>query len=105
MNKLAGQNLSERNPSRVVEVLFHSHPPVTKRITAAESETIKKWILWGANWPDGVTLIARKKEGASKGAGVEEASLPGDSALGSAHHTDRLCAGGPKPATCGKLHV
>src|SRR5881392_4462780 len=28
MNKLAGQNLSERNPSRIVEVLFHSHPPV-----------------------------------------------------------------------------
>jgi len=37
MNKLAGQNLSERNPSRVVEVLFHSHPPVSKRIAAAEA--------------------------------------------------------------------
>lgn len=36
MNKLAGQNLSERSPSRLVELLFHSHPPVTKRIAAAE---------------------------------------------------------------------
>ncbi|MDP9269304.1 MAG: M48 family metallopeptidase [Acidobacteriota bacterium] len=42
MNKLAGQNLSERNPSRVVEVLFHSHPPVGKRITAAEAWAEKK---------------------------------------------------------------
>jgi STE24 endopeptidase len=37
MNKLAAQNLSERDPSRLVEILFHSHPPVTKRITAAEA--------------------------------------------------------------------
>ena len=42
MNKLAGQNLSERNPSRVVEVLFHSHPPVSKRISAAESWAAKR---------------------------------------------------------------
>lgn len=36
MNKLADQNLSERTPSRVVEIMFHSHPPVAKRIAAAE---------------------------------------------------------------------
>jgi STE24 endopeptidase len=36
MDKLSEQNLSERNPSRIVEVLFHSHPPVTKRIEAAK---------------------------------------------------------------------
>jgi STE24 endopeptidase len=42
MNKLAGQNLSERNPSRVVEILFHSHPPVSKRITAAEAWAAKQ---------------------------------------------------------------
>jgi STE24 endopeptidase len=36
MNKLAGQNLAERSPSRVVELLFHSHPSITKRIAAAE---------------------------------------------------------------------
>jgi len=37
MNKLADQNLAERDPSRVVEVLFHSHPPIAKRIRAAEA--------------------------------------------------------------------
>jgi STE24 endopeptidase len=37
MDKLSEQNLSERNPSRIVEVLFHSHPPVTKRIAAAQA--------------------------------------------------------------------
>lgn len=37
MNKLADQNLSERQPSRIVEVWFHSHPPVAKRIAAAEA--------------------------------------------------------------------
>src|SRR3954471_14857677 len=42
MNKLAGQNLSERNPSRFVELLFHSHPPVTKRINAAERWAAKR---------------------------------------------------------------
>ena len=36
MQKLTMQNLSERNPSRLVEVLFHSHPAVSKRIAAAE---------------------------------------------------------------------
>lgn len=36
MEKLNKQNLSESNPSRIVEVLFHSHPPVAKRIAAAQ---------------------------------------------------------------------
>ena len=36
MNKLADQNLAERQPSRLVELLFHSHPPIAKRIQAAE---------------------------------------------------------------------
>jgi STE24 endopeptidase len=36
MQKLNQQNLSESRPSRLVEVLFHSHPPVSKRIAAAE---------------------------------------------------------------------
>lgn len=35
MNKLADQNLAERTPSRLVEVLFHSHPAIAKRIEAA----------------------------------------------------------------------
>lgn len=42
MNKLAGQNLSERNPSRLVELLFHSHPPVSRRISAAEAWAAKR---------------------------------------------------------------
>ena len=37
MNKLAEQNLAERNPPRWVELLFHSHPPVNRRISAAEA--------------------------------------------------------------------
>jgi len=36
MDKLAEQNLAERNPSRWVEWFFHSHPPIVKRIRAAE---------------------------------------------------------------------
>jgi STE24 endopeptidase len=35
MDKLSAQNLSEKTPSRIVEILFHSHPPVSKRIKAA----------------------------------------------------------------------
>jgi STE24 endopeptidase len=37
MEKLSKQNLSENHPSRLVELLFHSHPPISKRIAAAES--------------------------------------------------------------------
>ncbi len=36
MNKLADSNLAERSPSRFVEIWFHSHPPIAKRIAAAE---------------------------------------------------------------------
>jgi STE24 endopeptidase len=36
MNKLAAQNLAERAPSRWVELLFHSHPAISKRVAAAE---------------------------------------------------------------------
>jgi STE24 endopeptidase len=37
MQKLSAQNMSENTPSRLIEVLFHSHPPVSKRIAAANS--------------------------------------------------------------------
>ena len=37
MNKLADSNLAERSPSRLVEIWFHSHPPIAKRIAAAEA--------------------------------------------------------------------
>ncbi len=33
-----------------------------ERLTAAETEVLKNWIAEGANWPDGVALIARKKD-------------------------------------------
>jgi STE24 endopeptidase len=37
MQKLADQNLAEREPSRFVEWLFHSHPSIGKRVAAAEA--------------------------------------------------------------------
>jgi len=37
MNKLAKQNLAERTPSKWVEMLFHSHPAISKRVAAAEA--------------------------------------------------------------------
>src|SRR5882672_10439421 len=37
MNKLAKQNLAERTPSKWVEVLFHSHPAISRRVAAAEA--------------------------------------------------------------------
>ncbi len=37
MNKLADSNLAERSPSRLVEIWFHSHPPIAKRIAVAEA--------------------------------------------------------------------
>lgn len=40
-----------------------------ERLTKEETETLKKWIEEGANWPDGVTLSARKKEAAGNAVG------------------------------------
>jgi STE24 endopeptidase len=37
MNKLASQNLAERTPSKWVELLFHSHPAISKRVEAAKA--------------------------------------------------------------------
>jgi STE24 endopeptidase len=36
MNKLAKQNLAERSPSKWIELLFHSHPAISRRVAAAE---------------------------------------------------------------------
>ena len=36
MTKLADQNLAERTPNKFVEWLFHSHPSIGRRVTAAE---------------------------------------------------------------------
>ncbi len=37
MQKLADQNLAERQPSKLVEWFFHSHPSIGKRVAAAEA--------------------------------------------------------------------
>ena len=37
MKRLAAQNLAEERPSRLVEVLFYSHPPMAARIDAARA--------------------------------------------------------------------
>ena len=37
MKRLASQNLAEEHPSRIVEVLFHTHPPIVARIQAAQA--------------------------------------------------------------------
>jgi len=37
MNKLAEQNLAERTPSKWVEWFFHSHPAISRRLSAAEN--------------------------------------------------------------------
>ncbi len=36
MDKLAEQNLADRTPNKLVELLFYSHPPVSRRIEMAE---------------------------------------------------------------------
>jgi STE24 endopeptidase len=42
MDKLSAQNLSEKTPSRLVEVFFHSHPAVWRRIAAARDFSAEK---------------------------------------------------------------
>jgi STE24 endopeptidase len=39
MEKLADQNLADHSPHRLMEIVFHSHPPIDKRIAAAGSPT------------------------------------------------------------------
>jgi formylglycine-generating enzyme required for sulfatase activity len=40
-------------------------PPKDETLTKAQTETLRLWIKQGANWPDGVTLEAKKVEAAS----------------------------------------
>ncbi|GJQ58155.1 MAG: M48 family peptidase [Candidatus Scalindua sp. AMX11] len=35
MDKLADQNLADRSPNRIIELLFYGHPPIAKRIEMA----------------------------------------------------------------------
>jgi STE24 endopeptidase len=42
MQKLADQNLAEREPNKIIEWLFHSHPSIGKRVAAAEEWASKQ---------------------------------------------------------------
>ena len=42
MNKLAAQNLAEKTPSKWVEWFFHSHPAISRRLSAAEEWSRKQ---------------------------------------------------------------
>ena len=48
MKRLAAQNLAEEEPSRLVQMLFYTHPPINARIAAAHA--------WAARW---ITASAR----------------------------------------------
>jgi Zn-dependent protease with chaperone function len=37
MRRLGAQNLAEEEPSRIVQWLFYSHPPIADRIAAARA--------------------------------------------------------------------
>jgi STE24 endopeptidase len=37
MKRLGAQNLAEENPSRIIQWLFYSHPPMRERIAAAQA--------------------------------------------------------------------
>lgn len=45
MQKLADQNLAERQPNKVIEWLFHSHPSIGKRVAAAEAWASKRQVV------------------------------------------------------------
>jgi STE24 endopeptidase len=42
MEKLADQNLADKEPNKIIEFLFHSHPSLQKRITFAKDFNIEK---------------------------------------------------------------
>ena len=37
MRRLGAQNLAEEHPSKIVQWLFYSHPPIRERIAAAQT--------------------------------------------------------------------
>jgi Zn-dependent protease with chaperone function len=37
MKRLGAQNLAEENPSRLVQILFYTHPSISARIDAAHA--------------------------------------------------------------------
>jgi formylglycine-generating enzyme required for sulfatase activity len=65
-----------------------------ERLAKAETEVIKDWINSGAEWPEGITLTARKKEVAGPSAGAEADLV--------ARIQQKIVAGGG-PATEGEM--
>jgi STE24 endopeptidase len=55
MKRLAAQNLAEDRPSRLVEVLFHTHPPTAARVEAART--------WAADSRDKAQGTRQKAQG------------------------------------------
>ena len=37
MRRLSAQNLAEEHPSKIIQWLFYSHPPIRERIAAAQA--------------------------------------------------------------------
>src|SRR2546425_8563456 len=61
MNKLAEQNLAERTPSEWIELLFHSHPAIAKRVAAAEAWSRAQRAATPSPelvWPTGASAIS-----------------------------------------------
>ncbi len=69
---------------------------VLDRLTKAETDLLKTWIEEGANWPDDVTLTARKKEVADAGS-ADEAKLVAEIAARIAATSKEKTAGEMKP--------
>jgi STE24 endopeptidase len=42
MKKLADQNLSDKEPSAIIEILLHDHPSISSRIAVAEDYSVRK---------------------------------------------------------------
>jgi STE24 endopeptidase len=42
MTRLANQNLAEAQPARLVEIIFHSHPSISRRVTMAQDFKTKR---------------------------------------------------------------
>lgn len=49
LRRMAGHNLSEPHPSRLVQMFYHTHPPVEERIAAAE-RAARAAVCQGEGW-------------------------------------------------------
>ena len=44
MRRLGAQNLAEEHPSKIVQWLFYSHPPIRERIARSVSAFRNAWL-------------------------------------------------------------